>query len=156
MGEPFLSMHSMQKLKKGNRTINQQNCLINLFLHGECCSWKHLTLMNSSLQNVNIHRTPKDALQTVPPHLWPTAKTHGDCTLLLLGFVTFPICTTCSVWWLPGWCAPSSTSSATHTHPFHTSCVTSWEVWKRSVWAHCVWVSAFISESHTDYVCTYF
>lgn len=41
-----------------------------------------LTLMPSSFQNVNIHRTPEDALQTVPPHLWSPAVTHSGCRLL--------------------------------------------------------------------------
>lgn len=31
---------------------------------------RDLTQLRSSFQNVNIHRTAADALQTVPPHLW--------------------------------------------------------------------------------------
>lgn len=48
--------------------------------------------MRSSLQNVNIHRTPEDALQTVPPHLWPPALTQRGCTRPLSLFLSVSLC----------------------------------------------------------------
>lgn len=79
-----------------------------------------LTLMRSSFQNVNIHRTPEDALQTVPPHLWPPAVTLPGCGLSLAPLWRTPVVVSlspaCSQWWPSGWCASSFNTSARHTH----------------------------------------
>lgn len=73
--------------------------------------------MRSSLQNVNIHRTTEDALQTVPSHLWQTAATQRGCSWtsrsLLKDSFTFP---TCSQWWPSGWCASSFSFNTPATH----------------------------------------
>lgn len=55
--------------------VTKSHLPVNVFIHAQYEFRWNLTLMRSSFQNVNIHRTPEDALQTVPAHFWPPA----DC-----------------------------------------------------------------------------
>lgn len=112
-----------------------------------------LTLMRSSFQNVNIHRTPEDALQTVPPHLWPPAVTLRGCGLCLslpreLTPVVVSLSPACSQWWPSGWCASSYNTSATHTHT-HTSVTLASVFWRDlrelNLNTSCVRASVFMS-----------
>lgn len=84
---------------------------------------KHLMMSCSSFQNVNIHRTPEDALRTVPPHLWAPGVSCLRISSL------FPTCS--------GW---SSSSSSITSHSAATVLVAvegakpdqpaCWGVWK--------------------------
>lgn len=59
-------------------------------MHTNVCSseslcWRMVLIkLHSSFQNVNVHRTAADALQTVPAHLWQAAVTWDPSLSLFL------------------------------------------------------------------------